>query len=301
MEKFKKVLVGLDLTQMDEILIQRTNNLVKLFGIETVYFVHVTKDQPLSEDIAKTYPNLSADSEGIKNGITAAINQIGAPEGAVFEVEVKDGHPTEVFLQLAKEKDIDLIIVGRKVEKKGSGSLSKVIAQKSPCSVLFITEYMENKYPDNIMVPIDFSSYSALSLNLVQNIIQDTNKIKCYHIYEIPSGYTKTGKTFSEFADIMLENSKKDYQRFIQKHGFPEFECTFMRKTDRNRAKILMTAAKNEGVDFIVIGSRGRTNSASLLIGSVAEKIISRNKRIPMLILKKKGENMRFLEALFRI
>src|SRR5690554_910368 len=216
MEKFKKVLVGLDLTLMDEILIQRTNNLVKLFGIETIYFVHVTKDQPLSEDIAKTYPNLSADSEGIKNGIATAVEQIGAPEGAVFEVEVRDGHPTEVFLQLAKEKDIDLIIMGRKVEKKGSGSLSKVIAQKSPCSVLFITEYMENKYPDNIMVPIDFSSYSVLSLNLVKSIIQDTDKIKCYHIYEIPSGYTKTGKTFSEFADIMLENSKKDYQRFLE-------------------------------------------------------------------------------------
>lgn len=301
MEKFKKVLVGLDLTQMDEILIQRTNNLVKLFGIETIHFVHVTKDQPLSEDIAKTYPDLSADSDSIKKSISAAISSTQVPEGTTVEVEVKDGHPTEIFMQLAKEKDIDLIIVGRKVEKKGSGALSKTIAQRSPCSVLFITEYMENKYPDNVMVPIDFSSYSVLSLNLVNNIIQDTNKIKCYHIYEIPSGYTKTGKTYSEFADIMLENSKKDYQRFLQRNGFPEFECVFMRKTDRNRAKILMTAAKNEGTDFIVIGSRGRTNSASLLIGSVAEKLISRNKRIPMLILKKKGENMRFLEALFRL
>ena len=301
MEKFKKVLVGLDLTQMDEILIQRTNNLVQLFGSETVHFVHVTKDQPLSEEIANTYPSLSADSESIKSGITAAVQQIGAPEGAVFEVEVRDGNPTEVFLQLAKEKDIDLIIMGRKVERKGSGSLSKVIAQKSPCSVLFVTEYMENKYPDNVMVPIDFSSYSVLSLNLVKSIIPDINKIKCYHIYEIPSGYTKTGKTFSEFADIMLENSKKDYQRFLEKNGLPEFECVFIRKTDRNRAKILMSAAKKEGVDFIVIGSRGRTNSASLLVGSVAEKIISRNKRIPMLILKKKGENMRFMEALFRL
>ena len=49
------------------------------------------------------------------------------------------------------------------------------------------------------------------------------------------------------------------------------------------------------------MGSKGRTASASILLGSVAEKLVQANNEIPMLILKKKGENMGFFEALFKI
>jgi|SRR5690554_5219022 len=300
MRNFKKVLVGLDLTPMDSVLIQHTVNLVRFLGIETVYFVHVSQDLTLPEEIIQTYPHL-LDFAHIEQGVSEAILQAGFPEGVAFEVEARKGSPTEAIIRHSKTKEVDLVIMGRKKEKKGSGSLSKAIAQKSPCSVLFVTENMSLELPNNYMIPIDFSTYSAMSIELAQEISDDPNRIRCYHIYEVPAGYTKTGKTFEEFSEIMLNNAKKDYQNFLAKHGLPEFDCTFIRKNDRNRAKILMKAAKEAGVDFIIIGSRGRTDSASLLIGSVAEKLIHLNNKIPMLVLKKKGENMHFLEALFRI
>ena len=302
MKNIKKVLVGLDLSQMDQLLIKKTTDLTRLLGIEKVYFVHVANKLTLSEEITKTYPDLLTPvDEAIEKEITEAVLHAGFPEGADFEVEAKEGNPMETVLKWAKVKDVDLIIMGRKREKKGSGSLSKGTAQKSPCSVLFISEDSDPWDFKHVMVPIDFSSHSVLSLKFAQEITNDPGKIKCYHIYEIPAGYTKTGKSFKEFSEIMLQNAQKDYQAFIEKHGLPQYDCSFFQKTDRNRAKILMKSAKNEGVDFIIIGSRGRTNSASLLIGSVAEKLINMNNKIPMLVLKKKGENMRFLEALFRV
>ena len=43
MKIFPKIMIGLDLTEMDEILIQKTNIFLKFLGVEKCYFVHVAK------------------------------------------------------------------------------------------------------------------------------------------------------------------------------------------------------------------------------------------------------------------
>lgn len=302
MKKFKKVLVGLDLSEMDKVIISQTKNLVQVLGVEMIYFVHVAEDLTLSEEITREYPDLLAPAdETIEKQIGDKVKQISFPDGVKFEVEAKEGNPLETVLRWSKVKNVDLIILGRKQTLEGSGSLAKRIAHKSPCSVLFLTEIPEPIQLERIMVPIDFSSHSVLSLECAQEIAGAPQNIKCFHIYEVPAGYTKTGKSFKEFSEIMLQNAKNDYEKFLKKNNLPHFDCEFILKKDDNKAKDFMEVANQTRIDFIIIGSRGRTESANLLIGSVAEKLIQQNNKIPMLVLKKKGENMHFLEALFRV
>ncbi|MEX2592990.1 MAG: universal stress protein [Anditalea sp.] len=302
MKNLKKVLVGLDLTLMDEILIKKTIDIVQLLEIEKVYFVHVAKDLTISEEVTKAYPDLPAPvDEAIEKKITNSVIHAGFPEGVDFEVEAKEGNPLETILRWSKVKNVDILIMGRKHENKGSGSLAKRIAHKSPCSVLFFTEGIANQKFANLMIPIDFSSYSLLSLEFAQEIVKEPKSIKCFHLYEVPSGYSKIGKSYEEFSEIMLNNAKEDYQEFIKKNNLPQFDCKFILRKDDNKAESLIDIAAKEGINFIIIGSRGRTDSASMLVGSVAEKLIDINNGIPMLILKKKGETMHFLEALFKV
>jgi len=63
----------------------------------------------------------------------------------------------------------------------------------------------------------------------------------------------------------------------------------------------LLEEANKIDADMILLGSRGRTKSAAILLGSVAEKLVMVNNVLPMLIFKKKGETVGFFEALFRI
>jgi len=301
MKKFKKVLVGLDLTAMDEILIQETVKIVQVLEIEKVYFVHVAKDLTLPEDITNEYPDLTAPlDESIERNITKAITEAGFPKDIKFEVEAKEGNPLEKILRWVKVKDVDLLIMGRKTYLKGGGSLAKRLAGKSPCSVLFFTE-TGPKTLKKIMVPVDFSSYSHLALAFAQEFVKDTSSIKCIHLYELPAGYTKTGKTHAEFAEIMLENAKKHYQKFLLNHQLPSFDCEFILKNDNSISKIILEHASKEDMDLIIIGSRGKGESLATLLGTVAEHLVEVNNQIPMMILKKKGETIGFLEALFRI
>ena len=302
MRKFKKVLVGLDLSPLDEILIKKTAELVRLFETEMVYFVHVAKDLVLPEEVSQNYPDLLAPvDETIEKEITDAVLAAGFPQEVAYEIEAKEGGPLDTILRWSKVKDVDLIIMGRKHDLKGSGTLAKRVALKSPCSVLFLTETTGNEPFTNVIVPIDFSSYSLLTLEYAKEINPDPKSIKCYHLYDVPHGYSKTGKTYEEFEEIMRENARKDYEKFIRRNDLPEFDCQLKVRDKGDTAENLLNAANAENVDLIIIGSRGRTDSAALLIGSVSEKLININNQIPMLVVKKKGENMHFFEALFRI
>lgn len=302
MKNIKKVLVGLDLSPLDEVLIRKTVTLARRYDFERVYFVHVAKDLALPDEVRSSYPGLLAPvDEAIEKEIADKVLAAGFPEEVSYEIDVKEGGPMENILRWANVKDVDLIIMGRKHDLEGSGTLAKRIALQSPCSVLFLTENMPDKTFQKVIVPIDFSSYSVLALDYAQQISPDPDSITCYHLYEVPSGYTKIGKSYEEFAEIMRENSQKEYAQFIRKHNLPEYDLRLAVRSKDNKAETILDAAKKDGMDLIVIGSRGRSNSAAMLVGSFAEKLININNELPMLVMKKKGENMRFLEALFRV
>lgn len=302
MKQFHKVMIGMDLSSMDEVLLLNMKHLISVLEIEKIYFVHVSKDLSISEDIKKTYPNLLAPvDETIRSGIMHEVKVAGM-EGIPHEVLVKEGNPIETILRWCKIKDVDLLIMGRKPELAGSGSLAKNLAQRAPTSVLFIPEMANIQKISRILVPIDFSDYSLLTLQLAQAIAKGVSaNISCCHLYEVPAGYSKTGKTHSEFSKIMLEHARKDLKNFTEKAGLGDISCEFILKDTKSEANYIVSLAENQNVDLIILGSRGRSNSAAILLGSVSEKLIQLNNRISTFVLKKKGENMSFLEALLKI
>ena len=55
-----------------------------------------------------------------------------------------------------------------------------------------------------------------------------------------------------------------------------------------------------QGIDLVVIGARGRSNDAAALLGGVTEQVI-RSARSPLMVVKKKGEGLRLLDALLEL
>jgi len=295
-------MVGMDLSAMDEVLLKNVKHLVSILKIEKLYFVHVAKDLSIPEEIKNTYPNhLAPVDETIRKGILHELTVAGIGN-IPYEVLVTEGNPMETMLRWCKIKDVDLLVMGRKPEISGSGSLAKNLAQRAPTSILFVPEKADIQHINLILVPVDFSDYSVLTLQLAQGIIKENSgSIVCCHLYEVPAGYSKTGKSYSEFSGIMLENAKNNYRKFIEKAGLGDIPCEFILKDDKSEANHILSLAEKKQADFVILGSRGRSTSAAILLGSVSEKLIQLNNGIPTLVLKKRGENMGFLEALFKI
>lgn len=304
MKNFEKAMVGLDLTEMDDILLPKVVNLINILGIKKVYFIHVAKDLALPEDLKHSYPDLLAPAdESIKAEIISLLKTHKFPDEVEYEIEVNEGNPMDLVLRWAKIKDVDLMIMGRKKELAGSGSLAKDMAQKAPCSVLFLSEKAPVQIPKKVLIPMDFSEHSKFTLEFAEKVSKEIGaEILGLHLYQVPTGYYKTGKSHEEFSEIMKGHAQKEYEKFIQKYNFQPFDCLFvLQENGVNEGRQILAYAQKENVGMILMGSRGRTSSAAILLGSVAEKLVQINNEIPMLIFKNKGESMSFFDAILRL
>jgi len=303
MQSINTVLVALDLSGVDETLIDYIIQASQRTSIRKVYFLNVQKDLDLPDAILRKYPDLLAPKdEQIEKIIEDKISS--SPYGKLnceYELDVIEGNPTEKILKWVKIKDVDLLIMGKKLSFESSAVSSNKIAKLCPCSVFFIPEVMHED-PAEFIVPVDFSQPSKIALQqalLLRKQFPDL-EIKCIHVYSVPSGYHTSGKSYDEFSEIMKENSEKEYRKFVGKLGKEAsgVECKFVLHESDNVASQIFKYAIKEQASGIIIGSRGRTLAASIILGSVADKLISINTHLPLFIAKEKNSNMNFFEAL---
>lgn len=308
MIQFQRLLVALDLTEMDEILIRYVSELSRQLGIEKIYFMHVVKSLELPEEIRKKYPELLAPvDETLKRQIQTELDEYFPENTATsYEIDVVEGNASEVILKWARVKETDLIVLGKKSDLKGSGVRARKIAKLAHCSVVFVPEELPRQFK-KIVVPIDFSEDSELALSVAKTMAEKNQgaEIVCLNVYSVPSGYHYSGKSYEEFASIMKENAKKDYEKFIG--GIKEFDIQnitadyVLNEGSKDIDEEIYHFALNERADAMLIGSRGKTSAAHFLLGSTAEKLLDFNYKIPLFLVKDKHKNIGFLEALLRI
>lgn len=305
LSKFQRMLVTLDLTDMDVPVIKYASMIAKAFEIDAVYFLHVTTSLELPEEIQEKYGNVMAPvDETLQREMQVVLDDhFVKPHNCDVQVAVQAGGVTDEILKFAKVKVVDLILLGRKEETRGTGLNSKKIAKVSASSIIFVPE--NPKYELNkILISIDYSEHSKEAFEIGIDIQKKTGaKLLSNNVYRVPVGFAKSGKTYDEFAEIMLENTKEECVRFFKTMNLEDvdYDHTYALDDDPHPAdKIYRTGAELD-VDMIVLGSKGRSRTAAFLIGSVAEKLLMEDNDIPMFLVKKGNENMGFLEALFRL
>ena len=303
MYKLERLLVALDLTEMDDILIQYTSTMAEYFQTEKVYFFHVANSFELPEEVRTSYPDLLAPTdESIQNAIEIKIEKEWKSGYSCEKVvELKEGNPTDQLLKWIDIKNVDMLVMGRKRNLKGSGVLPQKVTKVAHSSVLLVPETLSQQLK-TVVVPVDFSKHSKLAMEEAISLTQKTGaELKALNTYKVPSGYHKTGKSREEFAEIMKGHAQKDFENFISKNNFENgFTCDFVHDDD-SPADTIFNYAKSKNADLIIMGSKGRTGLASILLGSVTEKVINYDADIPLMVIKEKEENMGFFKALLNI
>lgn len=306
MYQLKRILVCVDLSDMDEDVIRYASEMSKVTEADTIYFLHAAKDLNIPQEVAEKYQDVLAPvDETIKHQVEDTVNKYFTQQNkTTTHIDILEGKPTDTVLKYAKRKDVDLIILGKHTHKAKPEVNQGKIAELSHCSVLFVPKGADIKI-DSIMVAADFSPNSKLAFEQALHIKEKGESVKVlgHHVYIVPHGYYKTGKSYEEFANIMKGHAEKDAQKFFKKNKIDEAQAE-MHYTLSEDDKIhdeLNKFAVDKDVDMIMIGSQGRTAAAAILLGSVAEQMLHYENHIPVFIVKKKNDNMGFLQALFRI
>lgn len=312
MKSLKKILVGLDATPMDATLIQFAAFLARVDSVESVRFVNVIQKAQLPSKLRKEFPNLMEKAliDRRRELEKKVIEHFDLTLDVKVKIAVEQGPmPSKQILKLADKHSIDAIVVGRKKNLRGNSVVTQRLARRASCSLLIVPE-KDYTSIRRLMVATDFSNDSVGAMNAAIDAAtreaQAGNEVEviCHHTYQVPVGYHYTGKTFEQSAHIMEENSRKRYDRFIEKvdtRGVKVIPSFSLAKADDLVASIYESAVAHEA-DFVVIGGKGKSASTALFpIGTHTEKLIGMDSDIPLLIVRSKHKNAGIIDMLQRI
>lgn len=300
MYRYKKLLVGMKLDERDTATIEYASLVSQMARSESVTFVHVTSVPDFSEDYQTRYPDMLVPAAAqlrkeMANRIEA---HFSAPDGCRIDFFVTDGVPVHELLRLAKDEEMDLLVVGR---DEYGGSLAEKLARKAPCSVLIIPADAQPEIT-RVLVPIDFSEHAkdAVDVAVAFSDAAALEGFNTLHIRAVPDTYYKIGKSYEEFANTTRRYMAARQEVFLRQLDLRGLKVTPKFLLDDNVPRAIRGVSITNDVDLIVLGARGRTDSAAVLLGSVTEHVIRTTHR-PIVAVKKKGSNLSFLEAVLHL
>jgi nucleotide-binding universal stress UspA family protein len=134
-----------------------------------------------------------------------------------------------------------------------------------------------------IVIAVDNDpSSEKIALNGFQLALQLNAEIALLSVVDLTDLITEGAVTPKEFADITINDYKKNQQMLVDT-VFKEYKVkTFVE--EGNPYEVILKVAKEWDADMIVLGTHGRTGFSHLIMGSVAEKIV-RHSEIPVLIV----------------
>ena len=300
MYRYKHLLVGLNINDQDSKLIRFASLVSRMAESEQVTFVHVFRAPADMSDVDPDYEaTLQTAIAELREDLERVVNLYfeGPPETQVH-CELIEGTPLTELLQMARTQDMDLILVGK---DRYGGTLAEKLARKAPCSVMIIPP---NTRPSisKVLVPIDFSDHAtdAMDAAVAFSDAAGLEELHPLHVYSVPTGYFKAGMSYDESAVAACKHAVKHYQNFIKTIDLRSLKATpdFVLGADIPHS--ILEAVHEQKGDLLVLGSRGRTNSAAVLLGSVTEKMI-RSTDVPIVAVKKKGANLSLLDALLQL
>jgi len=111
-----------------------------------------------------------------------------------------------------------------------------------------------------VLVGIDGSDHSTWAL------------IEAISIAERFSAFVKV---ITVYTQEKKEEAEKILQKAKQLLEKEKIDCTVLAILGTNPSRALVDTARNESFDLIVVGSRGLSSAAALLLGSVSKQVVS--------------------------
>jgi nucleotide-binding universal stress UspA family protein len=315
MYRFKRLMVGLALSDMDESKIRYASLVSRLASSEEITFIHVKSAIDVTDGSPEKSPFMPSASshELIEERMRELVEKycVYCPHGVKVDYEIFDeSQLVDIdILRRIKEKDVDLIVVGKiSSEFTAEETIPVKVTRKAPCSALYIPRgsWPGGKRPSDtrILVPVEFtedSSADAMQLAVDFATEYKITDISCVHVFDVPLGYYKRGKSYEEFSEIMRKNAEKRLDEFAKGFDFKDiFLSSFLTRLEDKHYTAILEIAKKKNINLIIIGERRKKTAAKLLLQSVTEQLI-RTTPVPLLSVVKRGKGMSFFEALLRI
>lgn len=279
-----RVLVGLDLSEMDSELIRYLGILQQWLPSSHITFLHSIKVAELPADMREP-SRLRLIASRIEAKIRQLIGHITIPD-IPFDVQVRhEAYAELAFMEAVKQRQTGLVILGNKQTLEGSGGISQKLARMLPSAVMLLPEGAVNR-PRTIVEAVDFSRYTAPVARWGRIIAQGEAPPRMIPVYIHRMSY-HSFPIFSEDeteAAFRQEAADKSRKWNTQHPDAPPLQVIPAR--EQSVASTLIRFARENQADFIILGVQGITSLTNLFMGSVANEVLQRDNAPGLLLVK---------------
>lgn len=288
---FDHIVVALRSPGDDDALLEFAARLARLGATKSVRLVHVAE---AGEPAAALRDQMRAQAAPVFAGL-----------GATVECDVLQGALTDRLLAYVEEFQADVIVIGSKRRKLGAR-----LAMIAPCSVAIVPVEHRSDLT-HLVVAFDFSEGSTETVRWATRLVAADPSIRCTALH------VETNESTDLFGDTDDADEATTMRHMLQAAGDPRVAIEtrrvgVARTTDvgvshrfsfaasiegSDVAHTILAEAQALGADCLALSTRGRSRSASILLGSVTEKVIERA-TMPLLVGKHTGRNLGLVSIL---
>ena len=280
----KRALVGLDLSEMDEILLRYLSGALEFLDLEKVYFVHVVRKEELSDELLDRLKGM--DLKGlVGKRLSQVIDSHFTPD---VDTELLVTESDSVVHQMAEWADlhkIGLAIFGKKNIYQGSGAITSNMLRVLHCDQIYVPESAKPKL-ERILVPIDFSRYTVPLLSRANTFRQRTGaKLQVMHVYRLPR-HLFPYIPEKDMTSSALRESQEKIDEYLKKSKVTDVDKLSIPARNKGIVENIEGEAQMRHSDMIIVGSRGKSSLTSLLVGSVTDGLFESDLTMPLLVMK---------------
>ncbi len=286
MKPLKKIGIFLDLSDTDEFLLRYFKKLDDVFDFDSLTLVHFVALENDSTELATLREQLHKPlEEVIEDEILDLVERVFGEKKSSIHVNVTWGGKLDALIRWVDAEQFNLVVLGKKEKNNGTGVFSSKVIRLTDSDCLFVPENANTEF-DSIALALDFSDYSEKvirrGLNLSRNL---SSKLVPIHVLKSGFQYFPYFKNQEKFQNNLRSKAEHDYKKIQKKTGLSD-ALIFVEDNGNHISKSLYETALNYGANLIVMGNKGKADEDDLLVGSVADRMITADRKIPVLIVK---------------
>ena len=299
----KKILIGITLDKISDQNVKAGIQMAKLTNSSPV-ILHADKLADFDTlDTIFTSMNMNIHEKYIesittsnKEAMAAQLRRINATDE--LENHVLIGDPADCIIEMARDKNVDLICLGYNQNKnfleKFIGGVTESVLHRADRSTLIVKS--DKLFPvKNIVVAYDFSHYcdEALkwAIKLSKNFsakVHLVNVVPCYYEgYHVAHAYSNgLNDVMSEVIEESVDKVKRKLNEIsAAKFKSSQVQCSVIVDKEGSISDSIVAYAEKVNSELVILGSHKKGTASEILLGSVCNKVMKKS-RSSVLIAK---------------
>ncbi|MCB1132413.1 MAG: universal stress protein [Verrucomicrobiae bacterium] len=298
MKRFRNILVPLHFTKADDAVVRMVSHFAAWCSPSSITFCHYSPREEIPESLKESHPWLwePIDEAALERLRKEVLGSGLFEDESILRFEVEEANPVSRSLERVLADDCDLVVTGG--ERR---DIAVRLARKAPCSVCVVPAGSAENIR-RAAVAVDFSHYSryACEIGRALSDAMGSEEPVLLHVSQLHHGHRLGLLSSEELIAANERHARLRLRDFCLGLDAPQDPERVAVHHHESVAYGILDYVSNNGIDCLVIGCRGRDALSALLLGSVAEEILT-HANVPVLAVKTKGTGQGFLKTILGI